>query len=234
MYLKTCTQLIAVFVKGNRIITRDLPYIIFLTNLRKVDISDNQICFLPTRETFAKLNTIEYLLLHNNKICGWRQVSYLMELTRLRLLTIQNNPCSKIKGTRNYIIQGIPTLYSLDERVISDSEREIYRELDLSTRHLKLPRFKQANHPFISRPPCTDIHADLKREHYALQRAFEHTSPFLAIQKTVKMWIKKRRYHRIRRQMKILFWALNRYYRRIWLQLGKCRVSSEQPTQRKN
>ena len=46
-YIKICTELRAVFLSGNQIITRDLPFIKHLVNLRKADLSNNNIHFLP-------------------------------------------------------------------------------------------------------------------------------------------------------------------------------------------
>ena len=61
-------NLIAVFLKDNRIITRDLPYIGHLTQLVKVDLSYNRIHFLP--ENLAKLTQVNFLMLDHNELIG--------------------------------------------------------------------------------------------------------------------------------------------------------------------
>ena len=60
-YLRPCVSLIALYLKGNRVITRDLVQIQHLVNLRKVDLSSNEIHFLPDFEKLAKLKKLEYL-----------------------------------------------------------------------------------------------------------------------------------------------------------------------------
>ena len=50
-----------------------------------------------------------------------------------------------------------------------------------------------------------------------LRRKFEWCSPILTIQKTARMFLARKRYLRIRRQMKVMYWALRRMQLRIWL-----------------
>ena len=71
-YLRPCRNLIALYLKGNRVITRDLVQIQHLVNLRKVDLSSNGIHFLPEEEYLMKLGKLEYLQLHKNLLVGWR------------------------------------------------------------------------------------------------------------------------------------------------------------------
>ena len=46
-YLKPCKKLLALYVTGNKIITRDLKYLHHISSLRKLDLSHNGIHFLP-------------------------------------------------------------------------------------------------------------------------------------------------------------------------------------------
>jgi Leucine-rich repeat (LRR) protein len=62
----------AVFLKNNRIITRDLPFISCLPNLRKADLSGNGIHFLPESYLLKRLEKLEFLLLHSNQLIGLR------------------------------------------------------------------------------------------------------------------------------------------------------------------
>ena len=71
-FLRPCKSLIALYLKGNRVITRDLVQIQHLVSLRKVDLSSNGIHFLPEEDKLAKLVKLEYLQLHKNLLVGWR------------------------------------------------------------------------------------------------------------------------------------------------------------------
>lgn len=55
------------------------------------------------------------------------------------------------------------------------------------------------------------------REHYALRRKFEWCSPALTITKNVRMYVTKKRYQRKRRVMKILYFMMNRWRKRVQL-----------------
>jgi Leucine-rich repeat (LRR) protein len=66
--LQNCANLAAIFVQGNRIITRDLPYICKLRKLVKADLSHNKIHFLPHQ--LAQLEKLLFLRLDNNELVG--------------------------------------------------------------------------------------------------------------------------------------------------------------------
>lgn len=67
-----------------------------------------------------------------------------------------------------------------------------------------------------------DYNPDLIRnaiydEHYALRRKFEWCSPGLTIVKTVKMFLTRKKYKRKRRMMKLLYFMLGRWFKRVLL-----------------
>lgn len=123
-YLKGCRRLIALYLKGNRLITRDLVQIQHLQSLRRADLSANYIHFLPDSANLAKLTKLEYLSLHDNQIVGWRQLENMASLKQLHYLTLMENPCSKILGYRRYLIESMPHLRCLDNFIVMDFERE--------------------------------------------------------------------------------------------------------------
>lgn len=55
------------------------------------------------------------------------------------------------------------------------------------------------------------INQHLNRETYDLRRRFEYCSPILTIQKTVKMFLARKKYLRKRRATKIVAWAVKRW-----------------------
>jgi len=122
-YLQPCQLLRAVFLKNNRIITRDLTYMTLLKSLRKVDLSNNGIHFLPEAYQLTRLEKLEFLLLHQNQLVGWRQIELLTCLKHLRHLTLHGNPCAKVIGYRKFLISCMPELRCLDEFIVGDFER---------------------------------------------------------------------------------------------------------------
>lgn len=67
-YTSQCVNLQAVFVSGNRIITRDLPYICKLEQLVKIDISKNKIHYIPDK--LSNLTKLRFLFVDNNELVG--------------------------------------------------------------------------------------------------------------------------------------------------------------------
>ena len=63
-YLRPCKRLLALYVTGNKIITRDLKYLHHISSIRKLDLSHNGIHFLPEVEQMQTLTRLEFLLLH--------------------------------------------------------------------------------------------------------------------------------------------------------------------------
>lgn len=141
-YLQPCKSLIGLYLKRNRVITRDLVQIEHLTSLRKVDLSSNEIHFLPDAEKLVRLVNLESLLLHKNLIVGWRQLEILTGLARLQDLTLQGNPCSKLKSYRHYMADNMPQLRSLDKFIVMDFERTEVAKL-FPPQNIKMRRLKQ-------------------------------------------------------------------------------------------
>ena len=149
-YLKPCKQLTALYVKKNRISTRDLVQIKHLTSLRCVDLSRNSIHFLPDKEYLSELKNLQILHFRKNQIAGFWQLKNLACLQELRYLSVEGNPCSKIKGCRQLLIEIIPSLHAVDSFIVLDFERKdiasaFPKENVKKKRLLELNRFRPFN-----------------------------------------------------------------------------------------
>ena len=60
----------------------------------------------------------------------------------------------------------------------------------------------------------TGIEQHLELQLYDLRRKFEYSSPILTIQKTVKMFLMRKKYLKKQRLIKLLTWTLSRWYMR--------------------
>jgi len=58
------------------------------------------------------------------------------------------------------------------------------------------------------------IEKHLELQLYELRRKFEYSSPILTIQKTAKMFLKRKIYLKKQRLIRLLTWTLNRWYMR--------------------
>jgi Leucine-rich repeat (LRR) protein len=124
-----CVNLKAVFVSGNRIITRDLPYMCKLAELVKIDISKNKIHFVP--ESITNLTKLRFLQVEHNELVGWSQLDAISSNQHIISLSVHHNPCSKVFGTRDYIVQTMPNVRVVDNLVVCDFERKYWKDLNL-------------------------------------------------------------------------------------------------------
>lgn len=109
--------------------TRDLVQIKHLVRLKTVDLSSNEITFLPDVEYLQDLKQIEYLQLHNNLLISRLQLKNLTCFPVLHHLTLQGNPCSKLKEYRQLMVDSMPQLQSLDEFIVMDFERKDIKQM---------------------------------------------------------------------------------------------------------
>lgn len=108
-------------------------------------------------------------MLHKNEIVGYKQLTNLTCLTRLHHLTLHGNPCSKIKGYRQLLVEAMPKLRSLDAFIVMDYERK-----DVATmfppenikKHklLELNRFRPFNRDYNAWQPSRFIITDRSRK----------------------------------------------------------------------
>lgn len=215
-FIAECTNLVAVFFSGNRIITRDLPYIVKLDKLVKADLSKNRIHFLPHQ--LRKLERLQFLMLDHNELCGQEQLELIVQVTSLKLLTLHNNPCTKIYGSRTFIISRMPKLWALDNTIVIDNER---KNITYNLKHLKLTCFIPKKYEFfmksyhnLQNKTEAEVNYALRMELYFLRRAFERTSPVLTIQKWTRMCLKRWRYINRKHAIRYLYYIFDKCHKR--------------------
>lgn len=118
-------------MKGNRIITRDLPWICRLESLLKADISNNKIHFLPSKDSLKTLKKLEFLDVSHNQVTGWSQLETLAALQGLKSLSCAFNPCTQLPESKSFLIASLPQLMVLDAQVIADFQRPAWTKRGL-------------------------------------------------------------------------------------------------------
>ena len=116
----------------------------------------------------------------------------------------------------------MPFLKALDNYIVSDYEVQAYLDMydeDVlrSLANLNLRRFKPGMYPFYSLTSLEshNIGKALAQESYDLRRKCENHSPVLTIQKTLRMHLQKRKFKTLKRHVKIMFWVLRRWHKRL-------------------
>lgn len=92
-------------------------------NLKKIDLSENEIETLPPANVFAGLANLQFLYLHNNNISKWQDLQSLVSLPAIMHITLFANPVCAIPGYRHFMVNSIAGLKALDNFVITDEER---------------------------------------------------------------------------------------------------------------
>lgn len=98
--------------------------------LQVLSLSVNNISNL---EPFACLRNLQELYLRRNNISDMGQLSYLTGLKNLKVLWLSENPIANEPFYREIVIKCLPNLEKLDDRNITEQERENVDNIDLDS-----------------------------------------------------------------------------------------------------
>lgn len=97
-----------------------------MRRLRHLVLSNNVVARIDPR-LYQLLPFLESLVLTNNAIAEFSQVSHLRRLHKLELLSLMSNPVSRQKHYREFVIWRIPSLRVLDYKRITQRVRHPQR-----------------------------------------------------------------------------------------------------------
>lgn len=176
-----CIYLQILYLQGNLLNVKDLSYLQSFENLKKVDLSNNQLESLPPASVFAGMRSLQFLYLHNNKVSKWQDLQSLTSLPDVLHVTLFANPVSSIPGYRHFIVNSIPCLKALDNYVITDEER--IEDASFGNRFRGLNEYMKWHITDYSDEPSAEQHKfNLEVDIYRLKRCFERNSPSILIQ----------------------------------------------------
>jgi Leucine-rich repeat (LRR) protein len=121
--LSQCLNLNIGYLQGNRLNLQDLMYLQAFKNLKKLDISHNNIVNLPGPLVFIGMASLKFLYLHNNKIAKWQDITNLVTLPQILHITLFSNPVCTVPGYRHFLVNSCRTLLALDHYIVTDEER---------------------------------------------------------------------------------------------------------------
>ena len=98
----------------------DVSCLVNIPNLEVVSLAVNKI---KTLKAFARLSNLKELYLRGNKISSFAEINFLKNCKQLRTLSLNENPISALSNYRKKMIQMLPCLLKLDDKVISEEER---------------------------------------------------------------------------------------------------------------
>lgn len=156
-------------------------YLQSFSNLKKIDLSDNQITSLPPAKVFTGLTQLKFLYLHNNNISNWSDIQSLVSMPQIMHLTLFSNSVCSIPGYRHFLVNSIQSLLALDNFVITDEER--IEDASFGYRFRGLNEFMKLHIPDYTKEKSAEQHLfNLEVDVYRLRRIFERNSPSILIQ----------------------------------------------------
>mmetsp|Transcript_8847 Transcript_8847/g.13130 ORF Transcript_8847/g.13130 Transcript_8847/m.13130 type:complete len:254 (+) Transcript_8847:45-806(+) len=99
----------------------DIRLVREMKNVETISLSVN---FITKLKDFSYCPHLKELYLRKNNIKDLAQISYLTNLSNLRVLWLSGNPCSDVKDYRLKVIAILPQLEKLDEGDVTDAERQ--------------------------------------------------------------------------------------------------------------
>ena len=149
-------------------------------NLKKIDLSENEIETLPPANVFAGMASLQFLYLHNNNISKWQDLQSLVSMPEIMHITLFANPVCAIPGYRHFMVNSIAGLKALDNFVITDEER--IEDASFGYRFRGLNEFMKLHIPDYSHERSAEQHKfNLEVDVYRLKRIFERNSPSILI-----------------------------------------------------
>lgn len=95
-----------------------------LPRLSMLLVNNNRVARIAAANLERSLPGLETLILTNNRISRLEDLEGLSRLKHLKCLSLMDNPVTKIRGYRSFVINAVPTLRWLDFQRIRPSERE--------------------------------------------------------------------------------------------------------------
>lgn len=143
-------------MQNNEMSVRDLNYLQTFENLKKIDLSNNELDSLPPATVFSGLINLQFLYLHNNSLSKWQDLQALVSLPKILHITLFGNPVCAIPGYRHFIVNSISGLRALDNFVITDEER--IEDASFGNRFRGLNEYMKWHIPDYSDEPNADQH----------------------------------------------------------------------------
>lgn len=109
-------------LSNKQLYTLDNTTIFQCKQLRKLDLSNNNLTEIPPPDSWKQLSNLQILYLHDNQIQSLRCVESLEKLQNLIYLTLYNNPVTFHEQYRPYVVNQITSLKALDHHIVADTE----------------------------------------------------------------------------------------------------------------
>lgn len=111
------------FVKKFTLCGNDIDEVKILRQMPNIEVLSLSVNSINSLREFANCRKLQELYVRGNKIGNLAEVQYLQNLPDLRVLWLCENPCANNEYYREYVINVLPQLTTLDKVSISQEER---------------------------------------------------------------------------------------------------------------
>lgn len=108
---------------------RDVSILRQTPNLEVLALPVNNIASL---KDFSGLTRLRELSVRQNKIASFAELRHLQQLDCLEILWLEENPCADHPKYRAAVLAMLPRLKKLDNREVTEEDRQAARKVDLS------------------------------------------------------------------------------------------------------
>lgn len=107
------------FIKNLNLWGNDLADVSVLSQLPNLEILSLSVNRISSLFSFQNLTKLKELYLRKNEIYDFEELQYLKKLPNLKILSLSENPIANFIDYRKIIIEILPNLEKLDEKIIS-------------------------------------------------------------------------------------------------------------------
>ena len=175
-----CSGLHIAYLSGNRI--RDLEFLSAFANIRKLDLSNNELTDLPPPDAFSSLANLRLCYFHDNYLSEWNHLKAAILCPGVLHFTFFGNPVAAIPGYRHFMVNACRSLLALDTFIVTDEE--LLEDACFGYRFRSMGEFMKLHLPeFPTHKTASEHLFNLEVDIYRLRRLYERNSPVIMIQR---------------------------------------------------
>lgn len=110
-------------IKNLNLWGNDLEDITCITSVPNLEVISFTVNKIKTLKPFGNLAYLRELYMRNNKISNIDEIKYLKSCSSLKTLSLNENPVSELPNYRELVINYLPQLIKLDDKIISNEEK---------------------------------------------------------------------------------------------------------------